>query len=64
MQWSRQYKGATVYGEIDFIVANRAGELLLIEQKNGPLEKDDAGLHKRYGRSSALRRRPEFCARW
>lgn len=49
VHWSRQYKGATVYGEIDFIVMNRAGDVLLIEQKNGPLEEDDAGLHKRYG---------------
>ena len=28
---------------------HRAGDVLLIEQKYGPLEKDDAGLHERYG---------------
>jgi hypothetical protein len=49
VRWSRQYKGATVYGEIDFIVMNRAGDVLLFEQKNGPLEEDEDGLHKHYG---------------
>lgn len=49
VHWSRQYKGTTVYGEIDFIVVNRAGDVLLIEQKNGALEEDDQGLYKRYG---------------
>jgi hypothetical protein len=49
VHWSRQYKAATVFGEIDFIVMNRAGDVLFIEQKNGPFEEDDAGLHKRYG---------------
>lgn len=49
VHWSRPHKGATVYGEIDFIVMNRSGGLLLIEQKNGPLEEDEGGLYKRYG---------------
>jgi hypothetical protein len=49
VHWSRQYRGQTVYGEIDFVVLNRAGDVLLIEQKNGPLEEDESGLHKRYG---------------
>jgi hypothetical protein len=49
VHWSRQYKGTTVYGEIDFVVVNRAGDVLLIEQKNGALEEDDQGLYKRYG---------------
>ena len=35
-------------GEIDFVVLNRAGEVLCIEQKNGTLEEGPAGLLKRY----------------
>jgi hypothetical protein len=57
VHWRRQYRGATVYGEVDFIVVNRAGDALLIEQKNGPLEEDDAGLHKRYGEADRVRHR-------
>jgi hypothetical protein len=49
VHWSRQYKGATVYGEIDFVVLNEAGDALLIEQKNGALEEGEDGLHKHYG---------------
>jgi hypothetical protein len=37
-----------VYGEIDFAVVNRAGRVLLTEQKNGPLLETDAGLAKAY----------------
>ena len=42
-------KGTTVYGEIDFVVLNEAGDALLIEQKNGALEEGEDGLHKHYG---------------
>jgi hypothetical protein len=48
VHWSREYRGHTVYGEIDFAVVNRAGRVLLIEQKNGPLLETDAGLVKVY----------------
>jgi hypothetical protein len=48
VHWSREYRGHTVYGEIDFAVVNRAGWVLLIEQKNGPLLETDAGLAKAY----------------
>ncbi len=40
--------GDTVYGEIDFAVVNRSGQVLIIEQKNGTLEEEDAGLVARY----------------
>ena len=33
VHWSRSYKGGTCYGEIDFVVINQAGDVLLIEQK-------------------------------
>ena len=49
VHWSREYKAWTHFGEIDFVVLNRSGELLFIEQKNGELEETDDGLVKRYG---------------
>ena len=49
VHWSREYQAWTHFGEIDFVVLNRSGELLFIEQKNGGLEETDKGLVKRYG---------------
>lgn len=49
VHWSREYEAWTHFGEIDFVVLNRSGEVLFIEQKNGNLEETDAGLVKRYG---------------
>ena len=49
VHWSREYSHHTVYGEIDFVVVNRAGDVLLIEQKNGALEESEGRLIKRYG---------------
>ena len=48
VHWSREYKGHTVYGEVDFVVVNRSGDVLLIEQKNGSLEETGEGLVKLY----------------
>lgn len=49
VHWTRQYKGRTLYGEIDFIVMEPAGAVLCIEQKNGLLQEDAGRLIKRYG---------------
>jgi hypothetical protein len=49
VHWTRQYKGRTLYGEIDFIVMELAGAVLCIEQKNGPLNEDAGRLIKHYG---------------
>ncbi len=49
VHWSREYKGSSLYGEIDFAIVNRAGAVLVIEQKNGPVEAGEGGLVKRYG---------------
>jgi hypothetical protein len=49
VHWTRQYKGRTLYGEIDFVVINDAGRVLCIEQKNGGLEESKDGLFKDYG---------------
>lgn len=48
VHWSRALSAATAFGEIDFVVVNRSGRVLVIEQKNGPLEEGDDGLVKRY----------------
>ena len=40
-------KGFSIYGEIDFVVVNQAGDLLLIEHKSGLLEETPEGLVKR-----------------
>ncbi len=49
VHWSREYEAWTHYGEIDFVVLNRSGQILFIEQKNGSLEETNDGLVKRYG---------------
>jgi hypothetical protein len=49
VHWSREYEAWTHFGEIDFVVLNRSGEVLFIEQKNGALEEFAAGLIKHYG---------------
>ena len=49
VHWSRAYEKHTVYGEIDFIVMNDTGKVLVIEQKNGKLEVTPDGLVKNYG---------------
>ncbi len=48
VHWSRAYRGHTVFGEADFIIVNRSGEVLVIEQKNGALDETEDGLVKRY----------------
>jgi hypothetical protein len=44
----------TVFGEADFIIVNRSGEALVIEQKSGNLDETSDGLVKNYpdGRKS------------
>ncbi|HIE82408.1 MAG TPA: NERD domain-containing protein, partial [Dehalococcoidia bacterium] len=49
VHWSRSYERYTVFGEIDFVIVNQSGDVLLIEQKNGKLEETDQGLVKWYG---------------
>lgn len=49
VHWTTLKQGRAFYGEIDFVVVNRAGDVLLIEQKCGFLEESPDGLAKRYG---------------
>lgn len=48
VHWTREYHGWTHFGEIDFVVLNRSGDVLFIEQKNGVLNEVGGGLAKHY----------------
>jgi len=47
VHWTRVERGFSVFGEIDFVIANRDGDLLLVEQKTGFLEEGADGLLRR-----------------
>lgn len=49
VHWSFSQGHGTRFGEIDFILVNRAGAVLCIEQKNGALAETPDGLVKVYG---------------
>ena len=49
VHWSRADEKNTEYGEIDFIIMNNTGKVLVIEQKNGTLDETSDGLVKSYG---------------
>lgn len=48
VHWARADAGASVYGEIDFIVVDRLGRAIAIEQKNGAVEIGAGDLVKHY----------------
>lgn len=55
VHWSSAEGSYAVFGSIDFVVMNRAGEILIIEQASGLLDETPDGLVKRYpGRSHAV----------
>jgi hypothetical protein len=55
IHWSTLDRGHAVFGEIDFVVVNRSGSLLLIEQKLGFLSETAEGLVKEYpGKSKSV----------
>jgi len=55
IHWTTLERGHAAFGEIDFVVVNRAGDLLLIEQKLGFLTETAEGLVKDYpGRSKSV----------
>lgn len=49
VHWTMEGKARTSFGEIDFIIVNQSGHVLVIEQKNGALQETDQGLVKDYG---------------
>ena len=48
VHWSAVRPQYTDFGEIDFVVVNAAGHLLVIEQKNGAMEEGPQGLEKHH----------------
>jgi len=48
VHWTNVERAHAIYGEIDFVVMNRAGHLMLIEQKSGYLVETAEGLAKNY----------------
>jgi len=55
VHWSNIEHHYCIFGEIDFAVVNRAGDLLLIEQKSGFLDETPEGLVKQYpGKSKSV----------
>lgn len=48
VHWSRTHKGSTSFGELDFVILNKSGDILVIEQKNGSLSESSQGLVKAY----------------
>ncbi len=49
LHWTQSSARQTKFGEIDFVVLNREGRVLVIEQKNGRLKETNEGLVKVYG---------------
>ncbi len=47
VHWTNVERGFSVFGEIDFAIVGRQGDLLLVEQKTGFLEEGADGLLKR-----------------
>jgi len=48
VHWSKANRKYTAFGEIDFVIVNKAGCVLVIEQKNGALVESPQGLEKHY----------------
>ena len=48
VHWTRESGDRTFWGEADFIIVNRAGRVLVMEQKNGSLDETGGELVKRY----------------
>lgn len=49
VHWSRGYQRYSAFGEIDFVVVNRSGDVVVIEQKSGALQESESALVKDYG---------------
>lgn len=48
VHWSLSTSARVMFGEADFVIVNRSGEVVIIEQKAGRLEDTPEGLAKRY----------------
>ncbi|CAG9183934.1 NERD domain-containing protein/DEAD/DEAH box helicase [Cupriavidus respiraculi] len=54
VHWTNVSRKHAIYGEIDFVIVNAAGHLLVIEQKSGFLDETAEGLAKNYAGRSKL----------
>lgn len=54
VHWTRVNQSHAFVGEIDFVIVNPAGNLLLIEQKSGFLSETPEGLAKQYDKKEKL----------
>lgn len=43
VHWTNIERSHAIHGEVDFVIVNRAGHMMLIEQKCGPLEETPDG---------------------
>ncbi|OZB05792.1 MAG: hypothetical protein B7X67_11390, partial [Rhizobiales bacterium 39-66-18] len=48
VHWSLSTASRSMFGEVDFVVVNRSGDVVIVEQKAGQLEETGEGLAKRY----------------
>ena len=48
VHWSLATSTHAMFGEADFVVVNRSGAVVIVEQKAGQLEETEGGLAKRY----------------
>ena len=46
VHWNKSDPRRITFGEVDFVVVNTAGEVMVIEQKNGALHETEQGLEK------------------
>lgn len=49
VHWTNIERAHAIHGEVDFVIVNRAGHMMLVEQKCGTLEETPDGLAKNYG---------------
>lgn len=49
VHWAFENRDYSVFGEVDFVVLNQSGKVLVIEQKNGNLDEEGGQLVKHYG---------------
>jgi hypothetical protein len=48
VHWNKTDPRRITFGEVDFVIVNTAGEVMVIEQKNGDLHETEQGLEKHY----------------
>ena len=57
VHWARIHESVALYGEIDFIIANRYGRLIAIEHKAAEIESDDGRVFAVYRRKGYTERK-------